>query len=89
LYNIFYVLPLLAIVLTFSYTLGAKKLSQEQGEALKLVSGVMMLSLGSVLVFNPGLLNNVISTIFLMFGAIFITGLILFIRKRINESKEF
>jgi hypothetical protein len=56
LYNLVYVLPLLIIVLVFSFTLGAYKLSEQQGRFLKLLSGLMMLGLGLVLLFAPGML---------------------------------
>ena len=58
LYNLVYVLPLLAIVLVFTYTLGARKLTERQGRQLKLLSGVMMLSLGLVLLLRPQLLDR-------------------------------
>jgi hypothetical protein len=58
LYNLIYVLPLLAIVLGFTYTLGARKLTERQGRLLKLLSGVMMLSLGLVLLARPQLLDR-------------------------------
>jgi hypothetical protein len=53
LYNLIYVLPLLAIVLIFSFTLGAKKLSERQGRILKLLSGLMMLGLGTLMLLAP------------------------------------
>lgn len=56
LYNLVYVLPLLIIVLVFSFTLGAYKLSEQQGRFLKLLSGMMMLGLGLVLLFAPDML---------------------------------
>lgn len=58
LYNLVYVLPLLAIVLVFTWTLGARKLSEHQGRLLKLLSGVMMLGLGAVLLLRPQLLDR-------------------------------
>jgi len=58
LYNLVYILPLLAIVLVFTYTLGARKLTERQGRQLKLLSGVMMLSLGLVLLLRPQLLDR-------------------------------
>jgi len=53
LYNLVYVLPLLAIVLLFSYTLGARKLNERQGRFLKLLSGLMMFGLGLMMLFAP------------------------------------
>ncbi len=58
LYNLVYILPLLAIVLAFTYTLGARKLTERQGRQLKLLSGIMMLSLGLVLLLRPQLLDR-------------------------------
>lgn len=58
LYNVVYVLPLLAIVLVFTYTLGARKLTERQGRQLKFLSGVMMLALGLVLLLRPQLLDR-------------------------------
>jgi glutaredoxin len=59
LYNLVYVVPLFLIVLGFSFTLGKRQLTEWQGRVLKLMSGSMMLGLGSVLLFDPALLNSV------------------------------
>lgn len=58
LYNVIYVVPLVLIVLAFTYTLGSRKLSEREGRLLKLVSGYMMLGLGAVLVFAPQVLTH-------------------------------
>lgn len=58
LYNIVYVLPLLAIVLVYVRTLGSRKLSEGEGRVLKLVSGLMMLGLGGALVAAPEYLSR-------------------------------
>ncbi len=87
-YNLVYIIPLLSIVLLFTYTFGAKKLSQSQGEALKLLSGMMMLALGSLLVFKPGLLNNIFAAIGTIALALITTGLILLIRKKMRGKKK-
>jgi hypothetical protein len=60
LYNVVYILPLATVVAVFSFTLGARKLSETQGRAMKLVSGLMMLGLGTVVLVNPVLFNNVL-----------------------------
>ena len=57
-YNVIYVLPLLAIVIVFTRTMGARKLTESEGRILKLVSGFMMLGFGLVLLFAPNLLTN-------------------------------
>ncbi|MEM2956427.1 MAG: hypothetical protein QW041_02550 [Candidatus Pacearchaeota archaeon] len=88
-YNIVYVIPLSAIVLMFTITLGAKKLTEAQGQVLKLISGTMMLCLGIVLLIKPALMNNVFVAIGLLVIALTISGIIIFITRRIKEEKEF
>lgn len=58
LYNLVYILPLMTIVLIYVRTLGSRKLSEREGRVLKLVSGLMMLGLGSALVFAPAYLSK-------------------------------
>ena len=60
LYNFIYVIPLMMIVIFFSFTLGAYKLSEQQGRFLKLLSGLMMLGLGLIMLFAPDLLVTAI-----------------------------
>src|SRR3972149_4723299 len=62
-YNVIYVIPLSVVVLVFSITLGSKKLTEWQGQVLKLISGLMMLGMGSVLLINPSLFNNLFVSI--------------------------
>lgn len=59
LYNLIYVIPLLLIALVSAFTLGTRKLTEQEGRLLKLMSGVMMLGLGMLLLFAPQLLSNV------------------------------
>lgn len=69
-YNVIYVLPLLIIVIVFTVTLGAAKLSEFQGRVLKLMSGLMMLGLGLVLLAAPELLDNWLTAVALLVGAV-------------------
>ncbi len=73
LYNLVYVLPLLAIVVVFTLTLGARKLSEREGRALKLLSGIMMLGLGGILILEPELLDSVVTAGALLLGALALT----------------
>ena len=59
LYNVIYVLPLLAIVIAFVRTMGARKLSEREGRLLKLLSGLMMLGLGALLLLAPDELGSI------------------------------
>jgi thiol-disulfide isomerase/thioredoxin len=69
-YNVIYVIPLLAIVVVFTRTMGARKLSENEGRVLKLVSGFMMLGFGLMLLFTPALLTNSIASIAILVLAV-------------------
>jgi len=56
LYNLYYVIPLGAIVLLFVFTMGKYRFQEKHAKVLKLVSGVLMLALGLILVLKPDLL---------------------------------
>ncbi len=56
LYNAVYVLPLLGVLLVFTFTLGRFRLSPKAAKALKVSSGTVMLALGLLLVIHPELL---------------------------------
>jgi hypothetical protein len=75
LYNTIYVLPLLAIVLAFVRTMGARRLSEREGRLLKLLSGLLMAGLGALLLVAPERLDDPLSALSLMAGAIALTWL--------------
>lgn len=70
LYNIVYVIPLLIIVGAFVWTLGSRKLSENEGRFLKLMSGAMMLGLGLLLLVKPDLLENMLAAVGIMGAAL-------------------
>ena len=76
LYNLIYVVPLLVIVLIFARTLGGRKLSEAEGRVLKLVSGLMMLGLGTLLLVAPGALNDPLAALALLGLAVGLTWVI-------------
>jgi thiol-disulfide isomerase/thioredoxin len=87
LYNLIYILPLLLIVVLFTAKLGSRKLSEQEGMVLKLLSGVMMLMLGVLLVAAPQLLNNVITAAVILLLAVIITWVIVkTTNKKLNSS---
>lgn len=86
LYNIVYVVPLAVIVGIITVTLGAHKLTEWQGRQLKLVSGLMMLSLGAVLIVDPAVLNNVMASIVLLVGVIAVSWIIIMVMKRVRPE---
>ena len=72
-YNVVYIIPLLVIVLIIVMTLGRWKLTEFQGQILKLFSGFMILSLGIILVLKVYLLENVLVTISILVFSLILT----------------
>ncbi len=86
LYNLIYVLPLLVIVVIFARTLGGRKLSEAEGRALKLISGLMVLGLGTLLLIAPAALNNPLAALALLGLAIGLTWVIHRLMPRTEEG---
>jgi hypothetical protein len=82
LYNLIYVLPLAAIVLAFTFTLGARKLSEREGRVLKLLSGVMMLGLGLTMLVRPEALGSPAIGLGLLMMALVVTAAALWLTRR-------
>jgi thiol-disulfide isomerase/thioredoxin len=85
-YNVIYVIPLGVVVLIFSITLGSKKLTEWQGQILKLISGLMMLGLGGVLLINPDLFNNLLVSLALLLIALTASGIIILLTKTVRKE---
>jgi thiol-disulfide isomerase/thioredoxin len=86
-YNMIYIIPLAVIVLFFSITLGSRKLTEWQGQVLKLISGLMMLSLGIVLLINPALFNNIFVAVGLLAIVLTTAGVMIFIARRLRRPR--
>ncbi len=82
-YNVIYCVPLLLIVGFFTYSLGSKKLTENQGRLLKLLSGLMMLGLGSILLIAPNWLNTMWVSIAVISIAIVLTLIVMLVEKMI------
>ncbi|MEZ9594949.1 cytochrome C biosynthesis protein [Shewanella sp. 10N.261.52.F9] len=87
-YNVVYVIPLAAIVIAFSVSLGKRKLTEKEGQTLKLMSGIMMMGLGGMLALDPTALQNVALAIGLIFSSIILTVIITLVRKAIDKAKK-
>lgn len=74
LYNVVYVIPLGVIVFLFTVTLGSRKLKENEGRRLKLLSGLMMLGLGTVLLAAPSLLDSVLMALAVLVAALALTA---------------
>jgi glutaredoxin len=81
-YNVIYIVPLAAIVVVFAVTLGSRKMTEWQGRVLKLSSGLMMISLGVVLIVDPSVLNSVTYSVLIVGGAVALSLLAAFIVKK-------
>gem|GEM_PF-79059 len=88
LYNVFYVMPLLAIVLVSVKTLNVEKMTEERGELLKCISGFMMLGLGSLLIIDPRVLMNVFVAVAIILVSIILSLLISGFKKRALAEKK-
>lgn len=75
-YNIIYIIPLLILVAIVVITLGRWKLSERQGRDLKLFSGLMMFSLGIVMIIKPIYLNNIFTVIMILIFSVIITWML-------------
>ena len=89
LYNIVYVIPLMLIVAIFTITLGSRKLKEDEGRALKLMSGLMMLSLGLILLLAPDMLNNLIAAAGILLATVAVTAIFVAAdRKRLKGQQK-
>ncbi|MDJ0790369.1 MAG: thioredoxin family protein [Acidimicrobiia bacterium] len=86
LYNVVYVIPLLAIVAGFVWTLGSRKLQPREGRALKLLSGTMMLGLGAALLFAPQLLERVTTAVVIVAAAVAATLVMIVLERLVRRS---
>ena len=57
LYNLVYIMPLLAIIAVFGYTLKARHITQSQFQVIKFIGGIIMILLGIILLANPKLIG--------------------------------
>lgn len=86
-YNIIYVIPLIIILLVFVVKLGGKKLTEWQGRVLKLISGVMMFSLGVVLLVKPELLEDALAAVGIMVLSVIFSVIISLVWKKMVFKK--
>jgi thiol-disulfide isomerase/thioredoxin len=83
LYMLIYQIDEMAIFLAVVFTLKASKLEEKQGRILKLVGGVLMLTLAAVMLIDPELMNSLSSSL-LIFGVAFgVSLLVLIIHRKV------
>ncbi len=81
LYMAIYQLDELAIFFTAVFTLKATKLEEKQGRILKLIGGILMLTLSVVMLVNPQLMNQLSGSLIIFLVAFGLTGLVLLIHR--------
>ncbi len=83
LYMLIYQLDELAIFLVAVFTLKASKLEEKQGRILKLIGGMLMLTLAAVMLINPAWMSQLSSSL-IVFGIAFAgTALVLLVHRKI------
>ena len=87
-YNIIYVIPMAIIVLIFVVTLGRRKLTEWQGQILKLFSGILIVSFGIIFLVDFKILENVATPILLLVFSLVATLVISFIWKNYIRRKD-
>lgn len=83
LYMLIYQLDELAIFFVAVFTLKASRLEEKHGRILKLIGGVLMLTLAVVMVLNPNLLDDLGTALIIFAVAFAVTALILLVHRRI------
>ncbi len=80
-YLLIYQIDEMGIFLVAVFSMRASKLEEKQGRILKLIGGVLMLTLAAVMLINPNLMNDLNSSIVVFGIAFVITILILLIHR--------
>lgn len=83
LYMVIYQLDELAIFFVAVFTLKASRLEEKHGRILKLIGGILMLTLAAVMLFKPTLMNQLSSALLIFAIAFGVTALILLLHRRI------
>lgn len=83
LYMLIYQIDELAIFFVAVFTLKASRLEEKHGRILKLIGGVLMLTLAVVMVLNPNLLDDLGTALIIFAVAFAVTALILLVHRRI------
>ncbi|MCE1252567.1 MAG: thioredoxin family protein [Anaerolineae bacterium] len=83
LYMLIYQLDEMVIFFTAVFTLKSSRLEESQGRILKLIGGMLMLTLSFVMLFNPAWLNSLAKSLIIFAVAFGLVGLVLLLHRRI------
>ena len=78
-YMLVYLLDEMVIFLAAVFTLRASKLEEKHGRVLKLIGGVLMLTLAVVMLVDPSIMNDIAGSVTVFGIALGLTGLILLV----------
>ncbi len=87
-YNIIYVIPLIIILVIFSFSLGKMKLTEWQIQRLKLFSGILIFSFGLLFIIDYMLLENMLTSLLLPAISVLLTIGISHIWKKYKDKQE-
>ena len=82
-YMLIYQLDEIVIFLTVVFTLKATRVEEKEGRFLKLVGGMLMLTLAIVMLINPALMNNIGTTLIIFAIAFAATLLVVFLHRQV------
>lgn len=83
LYMAIYQLDEMVIFFTAVFTLKASRLEEKHGRILKLIGGMLMLTLAVVMLVNPALMNSLISSLLIFVIAFGLVLLVLLLHRRV------
>ncbi len=83
LYMFVYLLDEIIIVSIIALTMKISRFEEKHGRILKLIGGMIMLVLALVMIFNPELMNSIVSSVVILALALIISILILFVHRKI------
>jgi thiol-disulfide isomerase/thioredoxin len=83
LYMAIYLLDEIIVIGGILLTMKISRFEEKHGRILKLIGGMIMLMLALVMIFNPELMNNIVSSIAILGLAFLISILILFVHRKI------
>ena len=83
LYMLIYQLDEMVIFFTAVFTLKSSRLEESQGRILKLVGGMLMLTLSFVMLVNPAWLNSLSKSLIIFVFAFALVGLVLLLHRRV------
>jgi hypothetical protein len=82
-YMLVYQLDEIGIFLAAVFTLKTSRLEEKHGRILKLIGGMLMLTLAAVMLIKPALMNQLSSALIIFAIAFGVTGLVLLLHRRI------